>query len=492
MKILAGTILFWVLASSAYAQQAVLEYAYSEPFIENTGHSQFFKEFTRLLRVDLEKAAELAFDSSNKLLASEEHAENTALAGQILSNAAVADAAQGRYQRASERFDRALSLIEAEYQVFSPKLMNVLLASGITAIQLGKLRDAEDRFRWAQHIQHRQAGVFTIEQTESIDWLTRLHLSENQFGDADMAQRFGLRIAEYNYEFGSDSLSDATLKAATYFSERGSKLPFGTEENYLLSRENMFRESVTLFNAAIASIESTYGKDNPRLIEPLRSFARARTTQRTSARAAIPLLQRVLAIVAEQTEVDPIDHVRAWVELGDIYIITGGNKASAAYASAWELLGNLPDNLEETSNLFAEPKLLYPHNLGLIYLEKRPDETVPDVNEFYADVSYIINEKGRVSDIRIEDKNVPNSYIRILKNVLHNSRFRPSLVAGKPQAFSKSERRPFGLILSTEEPKATIPVEQNAESTVKKDDQMPASDTTEPALIENTEPAPVE
>ena len=226
MKILAATILFWVLASSAYAQQAVLEYAYSEPFIENADHSQFFKEFTRLLGTDLEQAAELAYESSNKILASDEHATNPALAGQMLSNAAIADAAQGRYQRASERFDRALRLIELEYQVFSPELMNVLLASGITAIHLGKLRDAEDKFRWVQHIQHRDFGVFTIEQTKSIDWLTRLHLTENQFENADTAQRFGLRIAKYNYEHGSDLLSDATLKAANYFAERGSKLPF--------------------------------------------------------------------------------------------------------------------------------------------------------------------------------------------------------------------------------------------------------------------------
>ncbi|MBT3427257.1 MAG: tetratricopeptide repeat protein [Gammaproteobacteria bacterium] len=492
MKILAGTILFWVLGSSAYAQQAVLEYAYSGPFIENAEHSQFFKEFTRLLATDLEQAAELAYESSNQLLASDEHATSPALAGQILSNAAVADAAQGRYQRASEGFDRALRLIEAEYQVFSPKLMNVLLASGITAMQLGKLKDAEDKFRWAQHIQHRHSGVFSIEQTKSIDWLTRLHLIGNQLGDADLTQKFGLMLANYNYEFGSDLLTDATLKAANYFAERGSKLPFGTAENYLLSRENMFRESVMLFNTAIASIESSYGKDNPRLIEPLRSFARARTTQRTSARSAIPLLERVLVIIAEQTDVDPIDHVRAWVELGDIYIITGGNKASVAYARAWELLETLPGNIEQTSILFAEPKLLYPINLGLIYLEKRPESAAPNVKEFYADVSYVINVKGRVSDIKINDKNVPNSYMRTLKNVLHNSRFRPSLVDGKPQTFSKSERRPFGLLLANEELKTTILTEQNAEATIEMDDQAPTLDSIEPAISENAESTPVE
>ena len=492
MKNLAGSILLWVLAASAYGQQAVLEYVYSESFIENTDQNQILEEFTRLLQTDLEQAAEFAYDYSNKLLNAEEHAENTALAGQILSNAAVADAALGRYQRASEAFERALRLIEVEYRVFSPNLMNVLLASGITAIHLGKLAEAEDRFRWAQHIQHRQAGVFTIEQTESLDWLTRLHLTQNQFANADMAQRIGLRIAEHNYEYGSDSLSDAKLKAAGYFAERGSKLPFGVEDNYLLSRENMFRESVVLYKAAIASIESSYGEDDPRLIEPLRNFARTRTTQRTSARTAIPILKRVLSIVAKQTEIDPIDYLRAWVELGDIYIITGDKRAHSAYASAWERLEKLPDKVEELTHLFAKPKLLYPANLGPIYLENRPKTVNSDEDEFYADIRYLINENGRVSKIEIEDKNVPNSYIRILKNVLYNSRYRPSLIDGTAQEFTMTERRPFGLLISNEEPTDTVPAEQDAEPEIEIEEQTTSSDTTEPAPVVTAEAEPAE
>ena len=466
MKYLAATLLYWVLSVSAFAQRAVLEHTYSEPFIADPGQAQIFDELNRLFKIDLEQAAKLAYEQANKLLASEKHAGNPALAGQMLSNAAIADAALGRYQQAAHTFEQALTLIEAEYKVFSPNLMNALLASGITSIELKKMQDAENKFRWAQHIQHRQGGVFNINQTEVNDWLTRLHLLQNQLAAADLVQRFGLRIAESNFALGSDSLNDARLKAAAYFSERGSQLPFGEAENYLLSRDNIFRQSVVLYKSAIASIESTHGHNDPRLIEPLRSFAKTRIRQGTSARAAIPLLERVLGIIAKQSTVDPLDHIRAWLELGDIYIITSDKQARTAYAAAWVLLENLPDKTEARNSLFTEPKLLYPNKLAPLLLERRPVATGPDEDEFYADISYLVSEAGKVEKIEVHDKNVPHSQVKILKNLLMGSRFRPRLVAGEPEEFLKHHRQTFLLLPQSQEPSPADDTPQEAESTV--------------------------
>ena len=466
MKYLAATLLYLVLSISAFAQQAVLEHIYSEPFIADAGQAQIFDELNRLFKIDLEQAAKLAYEQANKLLASEKHAGNPALAGQMLSNAAIADAALGRYQQAAHTFEQALTLIEAEYKVFSPNLMNALLASGITSIELKKMQDAENKFRWAQHIQHRQGGVFNINQTEVNDWLTRLHLLQNQLAAADLVQRFGLRIAESNFALGSDSLNDARLKAAAYFSERGSQLPFGEAENYLLSRDNIFRQSIVLYKSAIASVESTHGHNDPRLIEPLRSFAKTRIKQGTSTRAAIPLLERVLGIIKKQSTVDPLDHIRAWLELGDIYIITSDKQARTAYAAAWVLLENLPDKTEARNSLFTEPKLLYPNKLAPLLLERRPVATGPDEDEFYADISYLVSEAGKVEKIEVHDKNVPHSQVKILKNILMGSRFRPRLVAGEPEEFLKHHRQTFLLLPQSQEPSPADDTSQEAESTV--------------------------
>jgi tetratricopeptide (TPR) repeat protein len=473
MKYLAGTLLYLVLSVSVYAQQAVLEHTYSEPFIADPGQAQVFDELSQLFTTDLEQASKLAHEQANKLLASEKHAENPALAGQMLSNAAIADAALGHYQQAAHTFEQALKLIEAEYKVFSPNLLNALLASGITSIQLEKMQDAENKFRWAQHIQHRQDGVFSLGQTEVIDWLTRLHLLQNRLAAADLVQMFGLRVAESNFASGSDSLSDARLKAASYFSERGSKLPFGVGENYLLSRDNIFRQSVGLYKSAIVSIESAYGHNDPRLIEPLRSFAKTRIRQRTSVRAATPLLERVLGIIAKQSEVDPLDHIRAWLELGDIHIITGGKQARTAYAAAWVLLENLPGETEARNSLFTEPKLLYPNRLAPLFLERRPGAASPDEDEFYADISYVVSEAGKVEKIDIHDRNVPNSQIKILKSLLMGSRFRPRLVAGEPEEFARSQRQPFLLLPQSQEPSPADDTPQEAESTVPTETASP-------------------
>ena len=78
MKYLAATLLYLVLSVSAFAQRAVLEHTYSEPFIADPGQAQIFDELNRLFKIDLEQAAKLAYEQANKLLASEKHAGNPA------------------------------------------------------------------------------------------------------------------------------------------------------------------------------------------------------------------------------------------------------------------------------------------------------------------------------------------------------------------------------------------------------------------------------
>jgi hypothetical protein len=305
------------------------------------------------------------------------------------------------------------------------------MARGLTQTELETFSSAEESFRRAQHISHRVGGVFTPEQLEIVDQITRLNLRQGKLIAADREQAFNLRISEQAYGEESEKLLPVLQRLGAYFATRGNMMPLSTVPDYRYYREDLFRRSIALYQRAIRIIEHSYGVTDLRLVEPLRGLARARLLQITNRRASEAALERVLSIVESNPETDLPDRIAAMVGLGDIYTITGDTRASEVYLQTWQLMQENEQQKQLSTEIFGSPTRLYPEGSRVLYLDRRPDAAAEEDVELYVDVEYSISGSGRVKNIQLLDKNVPNAQVRNLRSRLSATRFRPRIIDGE-------------------------------------------------------------
>jgi hypothetical protein len=150
-------------------------------------------------------------------------------------------------------------------------------------------------------------------------------------------------------------------------------------------------------------------------------------TQRKYAEAA---LLRSLEILDSNPNSDLTDRIQAIVDLGDFYIIISDKQAQEIYLNAWTILQETPETQQFASSLFGSPVRLYPRNPPFLYLERTPDG-VTTGDELFVNLQYDVSPDGHVRNIEIIDKNVPNKGVRLLRQILRASRFRPRIDNGE-------------------------------------------------------------
>ena len=143
-----------------------------------------------------------------------------------------------------------------------------------------------------------------------------------------------------------------------------------------------------------------------------------------------------------QETVDDEDLANAWLELGDGMVLSGNPKSSNAYQMAWSLLASSsPDALAQ----FDEPMLLNPKKITPLILERRPSRAPPDA-ELYADMTMMVNERGRTKGVKITERTVSAKFSRWARSRLSYTRFRPAMAEGAPVAKSVQLRQPFTVV----------------------------------------------
>ena len=105
-------------------------------------------------------------------------------------------------------------------------------------------------------------------------------------------------------------------------------------------------------------------------------------------------------------------------------------KAADAYLEAWTLLQSDEASVSVASLLFSSPVRLHPRQKEVIYLERTPDAAKKG-EALYASLSFLVDTEGRVKDIEILSKNVPNEPLRSLRREALGTLYRPRIVAGE-------------------------------------------------------------
>ena len=441
---LARTILLAGLTMplTSFGQQSVLNYLYTE-FSEDKQQQTITAITSGGMSPD--DQAELAYAEAETLMIkrnSQPSPSNDQAAGQWLANAAMLDIHAGRPDQGLLFLSEALELLDAQGTPFAPELFKVVMARGISAFQLSDFDQAKDDFQWGQNILHRNDGVLTFSQAEAVNWLTRVYLAKRELFNADTQQRFLLKVAEAHYDENHPMLITIKQNVAEYLGQRAALISPLENEPTRAIRQAMFTESLTLLETLIGTLEQTAGSTSIKLIDPLRSLVRIRQMQGTAYRLTEAPLQRVLDILNAQETVDDEDLANAWLELGDGMVLSGNPKSGEAYQMAWSLLASSsPDALAQ----FEEPVLLNPKKITPLLLERRPSKAPPDA-ELYADMTMMVNERGRTKGVKITERTVSAKFSRWARSRLSYTRFRPAMAEGTPVAKSVQLRQPFTVV----------------------------------------------
>lgn len=375
----------------------------------------------------------------------------------------------GNNWKARRYFKQSIGIAETHRGQYSPSINKSLTMLGELYIESRQYPQALEVLQRAQHIMHRAAGVYTLDQLPVLDWITRARLLSNQPKLADRQQRFAYRVTARNYAPGDVRLIAAMHKLGTWFRETG-------QYSDALATFQSLRETITL----------NFKDDDLRLIDPLRAIASIRLLQESC--CADEPLQQVIDVVAVNPGSDVEDKIWAITELADVVLARRHTKrARSLYQSAWMLSSQRMIESPE-KDLFSEPKRLgIVHKADLIAafrkVESRPgqnnkkiyypadfnpqgqsgasisfgsagkvahqslignplplcypqvldlskDQKLEDLADYYVDLDFTVNEKGRVSQVDIVKSNAPGKLGRYVRNLLRKTLYRPRVVDG--------------------------------------------------------------
>lgn len=389
---------------------------------------------------------------------------------------------------ASERnFTRSIDITAGAEGQYSAQLMSSLSQLGVLHYETQRYADSLDMLRRAQHIAHRNDGVYTLKQLTIVDWITRVNVATDQILAADLQQRFAYRINVSNYGESDQRMIPAMSKLGNWLRNSG-----------------QYTEALTMYRKALAVTETSYSDMDLELVSQLRAIS---TTLYLQGRCcADEPLQRALDIVVHEPSTDAADELAAIMYLADMSLLTSkAGKAKKYYKRAWNLLASEDKISKQADRLFAAPTrlglgrvsdvvsayrqaerrrpqsafvevivpaqsnsggvsfsfkrseprprgligmplaLCYPQVLDLVKADSKED-----LSEYYMDLDFSVTYDGKVANIALVESNTPSRLSRYVKNILRLTRFRPRLQEGEPVVTDNiSLRQTFAVVQNT-------------------------------------------
>ncbi len=369
---------------------------------------------------------------------------------------------------------------------FSLDLIEPLIALGRIYRDMGDADSAREALLRAQHITHRNEGVYSARQFEIIEMLVDLEMQSGQPMKADKLHKLLFFVKTHYYE-GLDNIP-AYLELADWYNETG-----------------QYHRARKLLSEAVDRIEEEAGPQDLRLVKPLQMIATSRRLQGMC--CAEKSLQKSLDILDHNADSPGDLQSQILNELADAYILSGKpERARTYYERAWNI-HPAPDSEPEllamsrqlNSVRRSELKQMYrPVHDGLgghtdfrqMSVEEQllaayqpPQKFVVPADQARYDIKirdamekisgdpeteklrgkpfqfvltqlhnilpislrdeaamanlrislrFTVTDTGRAKNIEIVNSNAPVKLRRLMKEVVSKARFRPALIEGKP------------------------------------------------------------
>jgi len=333
------------------------------------------------------------------------YAGDVAALGRIYAELRDIDAAEARYLE-------AITLIAKAEGEFTPTLIDVYRGLGRSYIRGGRYPEAITTLETAQNISQRNLGLFNVEQTPLLDDLTTAYLG---LGDTAEAQKRQLdRLDNAVRRFGADDPRVIPFRyvLANYY-ER-SRLPESASKQY---------------EEALKSQTTTHGDTDVALLGPLRQIVKI---DLLITQVSKPEHRDRLAMLLEQLpDADPVERGLSLAVLGDWATVANDSAGARTYYSqAWAALAQNPQF--DVAGYFNAPSMIdFIAPLNPVDRNTRSRPYAWNQVQF----NFNVSPDGLPSNVTIvglRDDQDPTPIQSQYNRRLHETHFRPRLVAGNP------------------------------------------------------------
>ncbi|HUO68925.1 MAG TPA: tetratricopeptide repeat protein [Gammaproteobacteria bacterium] len=330
-----------------------------------------------------------------------------------LTTLARVQAELGQLDKAEMSYLAAIAAVEAAGGEFSLDLLSPYRGLARSYIRGGRYPEAITTLQTAREVSQRNLGLFNVEQSPLLDDLTTAYLG---LGDTREAQRLQIELVDNaikRYGETDQRVIPFRYHLADYY-ER-SRLPDSAREQY---------------TAVLKTQESLLGPSHPALLAPLRELVHLDLL--TDQTAHPEAHARLVSVLEQNPDTDPVERGLALATLGDWAIVAGDTDAARAYyQQAWAALSKKTDF--DVAGVFAKPEMIdfvAPLN-SVDRGEKRKPYAWAEI-EFQLDVAadgspsnvHVVHHEGAQ---RLPQESVYSRRVR-------ETHFRPRVVAGEPVA----------------------------------------------------------
>ena len=354
------------------------------------------------------------------------HGPQSVETSKALSNLALVQYNNKQYDAAIQNFTSSIEILEVVEDRLNEQLVNPLKGLGAAQLNSGRPDLATETFGRAAHITHVNEGPHNIEQIEILESLAEANV---RLGEVESARDILDRIHALNVRhFEDDALG---------------LLPSLMRRAEWQHRAGYYNDERATYRRTIRIIETSAGKEDPRLVTPLVKLGEtyyyyspvATDTLGGSAGASGEAYFKRAVRIAEEIEDFPwLELATTKLALADHYAyFDGQSRARKLYQEVWDELSVDEDRLEVRRDLLEQPIALLTQPLPLYAGNSSEAASGEAMLQGTIRVDYSISARGRVKNIRTEaDPAEFTDMQRMVHREVRGRFFRPPMVDGIP------------------------------------------------------------
>lgn len=354
------------------------------------------------------------------------------IGGELHSNLGMLYIANGDYATGLSELQAGIGLLERKGE-FSVGMMNALVAAAMACVRLKQFESAEQYLRRAQHVVHRQGGVFSVDQLPILGRLVSLSQGAGNHDAADRQQLLRLEILEKAFGADSVKLLPALTELGQYFVNRSNMIPANAPPVFKLQRVRLFEHSIALFERAVDIVSHQYGEEDLLLVPILVEMAKAQSTRVSGRSDAERMLRQAVALTDSSPTSTAIQKAQVRMTLADFYQINRLDGAMGYYTEAWHLLAAESGGEDAANAAFEMPVSLNLNMNGAYRIDEKQSRAEPG-EKLVVEVQYTVDMDGRMRDQKILSSNIARKVSRGLQRQLRGVVFRPRIQDGEPVA----------------------------------------------------------
>lgn len=403
------------------------EQVLTEPAAGTGTEEQLMEEFARYRRLLMDGTLDEADIAAKRIveMAIRLYGPQSRETASALNNLGIVQHGNGQFDAAIQNFTSSIEIIEVVEDRLNDALVNPLKGLGAAQLGNGRPDQANKTFNRAAHITHVNEGPHNLDQVEILESIAETHI---RMGDTKRARDMLDRIHVINVKhFEKDPLG---------------LLPSLMNRAAWQHRAGYFAEERSSYRRAIRIVETSSGKNDPMLIEPLRRLGESfyyvdmsvsATQQYGMISSGEMYFKRAARIAEKSKDVGWRDLTMTQIALADYFTYTESHsRARRIYREIWQSLDEDEERIALRDELFRDPVPIREDSLPVFAGGIAGDRS--SRNDLVAGriiVDYTVSTRGRVRELRTES--IPPEFTDMQRMVHREVRrrvYRPRVVDG--------------------------------------------------------------